>query len=162
MNRHHAPQNHRLLQSGFTLIELIIVIVILGVLAATALPKFLNFKTDARIASLTNLAGTLRSTADMVHAKCLAKGCKPFQGEYVTLNGVTRAVWYGYPIENSRSDVWWGINDVVNVSGLTYSFGQPLAYFSEPTAPDPTRCRVTYAYQESDTPPIITVDTSGC
>ena len=60
--------------SGFTLIELIMVIVILGVLSAFALPRFADLGGDARLASLNALAGTLRSSSNIAHAQQLADG----------------------------------------------------------------------------------------
>ncbi|HEY8907480.1 MAG TPA: prepilin-type N-terminal cleavage/methylation domain-containing protein, partial [Rhodoferax sp.] len=55
---------------GFTLIELVMVIVILGVLAAVALPKFVTLKDNARVAVLNGLAGALQSAANIGRSRC--------------------------------------------------------------------------------------------
>lgn len=58
-------------QGGFTLIELIVVIVILGILAATALPKFANLSGDARLASVNAVKGAMSSSAAIIHGKIM-------------------------------------------------------------------------------------------
>ncbi len=84
------------------MIELIVVIVILGILAATALPKFIDLGKDARIASLNGLKGSLLSAANMAAAKCsIDTLCNPNAdgGSFptTTINGQTIYFHYGYP-----------------------------------------------------------------
>ncbi len=61
-------------QSGFTLIELVMVIVILGILAVTAIPRFTNLSADARLAAVQGVAGSLGSASAINYATCSARG----------------------------------------------------------------------------------------
>jgi MSHA pilin protein MshA len=81
-------------QGGFTLIELIVVIVILGILAATALPKFASLSGEARLASLNAAKGSLAATSAMTHGKYLVapNATIAVEGTSVSMNATS-----GYP-----------------------------------------------------------------
>uniref|UniRef100_UPI0040481527 type II secretion system protein n=2 Tax=Shewanella sp. TaxID=50422 RepID=UPI0040481527 len=83
-------------QRGFTLIELVVVIIILGILAVVAAPKFINLKSDALIANLNGLQGALKSANTLVYSKAILAGLEKLEPGSVTLNGNAVSTTVGY------------------------------------------------------------------
>lgn len=136
-------------QKGFTLIELVVVIVILGILAAVAVPKFIAMQSDARIASINGLSGAIRSASSLAHAQALVKGFTAASGETINMDGQPVDLVYGYP-----ADAAGGIDEAVNYEGFTFAGG----VFTLQTG-----CTVTYVDPASaGAAPTITVATGGC
>ncbi|MFB2681423.1 prepilin-type N-terminal cleavage/methylation domain-containing protein [Shewanella mangrovisoli] len=61
-------------QQGFTLIELVVVIIILGILAVTAAPKFINLQGDARVSALNGLKASIQGANTLVYSKAALAG----------------------------------------------------------------------------------------
>ena len=85
-------------QQGFTLIELVVVIVILGILAVTAAPKFIDLQDDAKTATLNAIKASMQSAGTLVHSKSLIKGNETAATDTVAVNGTDIAIAFGYPI----------------------------------------------------------------
>lgn len=80
---------------GFTLIELVVVIVILGILAVVAAPKFLNLQNDARASDVKGAAGSINSAAQLAHSKAVILNVE--NESLYRLDGYG-SLTYGYPI----------------------------------------------------------------
>lgn len=131
-------------QGGFTLIELVLVIVILGILAAAALPRFTDLSSQARIASLNGLAGNIRSAAVIAKATQLAQGLASnisinLDNQVITMTG-------GYP---QAASIHLALTDISGF-GLT---GPGLFTLR-------TNCTVTYASGGGSY--TVSIASSGC
>ncbi|MBY0267457.1 MAG: prepilin-type N-terminal cleavage/methylation domain-containing protein [Burkholderiales bacterium] len=102
-------------QQGFTIIELIVVIVVLGILAATAIPRFANVGTEARIASMQGVAGSMNSAKEVIRAKWYAAGSTTVS-TVTTVDGTSVAVTSG-AAANSGYPTAAGMVNALNVSG---------------------------------------------
>ncbi|HIF9058097.1 type II secretion system protein [Photobacterium damselae subsp. damselae] len=131
-------------QGGFTLIELVVVIVILGILAVTAAPKFMNLQNDARNASLQGLKGAIEGAAGIVYGKAAIKGIEATAaGSKVGVSaadGTLLTTAYGYPTANTA-----GIQKAVN--GLSSTDGDWTC--QEVNGSNPTALQCTFKGKDS-------------
>ncbi len=107
LQKHISPRE----QFGFTLVELVVVIVILGVLAVTALPKFINLSNDAHGAVLKNISGVLKSTHDLVYAKSILQSVDKELNGKVELGADLIDVHYGHA-RTHWSITWQHVTDI--------------------------------------------------
>lgn len=84
------------IQKGFTLIELVVVIVILGILAATAAPRFIDLTGDAKVSVMRGVGGSIESAVSMIHAKAIIEG-RTLGNQTVEVDNVFYRLFNGYP-----------------------------------------------------------------
>lgn len=178
-------------QNGFTLIELVIVIVLLGILAVTALPRFVDLSGEATVASLRGLAGSLRSANQVVHAKALIRNLDAAESAVLTLSGSEQiSLRYGYfaydPAQSARQTAGQQITDAVNISVCHHMQSEAacgnadwrfdidddgIKFYHRNIGPNPSArnggteplCYVEYRMAaDPDTPPEYLLQTSEC
>jgi MSHA pilin protein MshA len=155
MNRlSHRPAR----QGGFTLIELIVVIVILGVLAAVALPRFTNLQADARYAKLSAYAGTIKAAGSLAKSTAITRGVSCGGTGSVTMEGTAVALNFCYPAAAAG-----GIDNAANLTnpasdGYTLTYAGTTATLQITGATTPSMCQLTYTEPAgADTAPTVVV-----
>ncbi|MGR5261289.1 type II secretion system protein [Vibrio astriarenae] len=151
-------------QGGFTLIELVVVIVILGILAVTAAPKFLNLQSDARASSLQGLKGAMAGAAGITYGKAAIDGDERTPSITAASSATGIALTFGYPSAttdgignavdglSSTDGDWEVVNNHASAGvGIVYSF-----VGTESTS----NCVVVYSTNASAGAPTITSPTA--
>ena len=161
------------LSKGFTIIELVVVIVILGIVSVTAASKFLNLQTDARISTLNGLKGGMEGASAMLYGKTSALGLDRAASASVNVEGDDISVVYGYPaainsdawsilIESTFLDAEWGVGNADWYFTNSNGTDGKIIYAPASRKREGDNCYLEYQEATESTTPVFTLTTDGC
>lgn len=162
---------------GFTLIELVVVIIILAIIGVVAAPKFMSLTRDSYQANMQGVAGAIKSATALVHSKCVvdtscdesaAPAAGNGLGNRIIVQGESITLAYGYPRHTAA-----GIARAINIEDFadggdfrltTYTAsGRPGLRIRPNQQYDANDCEIKYSQPLSaGETPFISIDIDNC
>lgn len=146
------------------MVELICVIVILGVLSASALPRFVDLRTEAASSAVEGMAGQLQSASNLFFMKCIVtSGCFQNGAYLLTVDGTTYRMYRGY-LDAGGAVGTGEVDAALTLNGFTAHVAEVYkTQFRLDRAKDPSHCKVEYTESMNwGVPPVVVTDISGC
>mgnify|MGYP000341697375 CR=1 FL=1 len=154
--------------AGFTIVELVVVIAILGVLAAVALPRFLNVSSDARIAVLENIQGSMKSLANMVHMQAQLQEVADSgsdTGRAISTEYGSIDTYYKYPESRAETGSRLGMLELLDVTSngdLITKVTNNYARIGYNLSASASGCYVQYNEASASGAPTYVLEVRGC